>query len=72
METQTILTDERQILEITYQDGYFKVGVGITKIMAYGELGQGNYVPWFALFVGDQLVARVNGMYVTLVTYFTT
>ncbi len=46
------------------------VGVnGITKIEAYDEPGQMAYVAWFAIYVGDAVIWRVNGLYVVEVGY---
>lgn len=42
---------------------------GVTKIQAYDEPGQSAYVAWFAIFVGDEIVRRVNGHYVVEVVY---
>ena len=42
---------------------------GVTRIEAYEELGQGNYVPWFAVYHGDVIVERVNAAHVASVEY---
>lgn len=42
---------------------------GVTKIEAYDETGQMAYVSWFAIYVGDEAVWRVNGNYVVEVGY---
>jgi hypothetical protein len=44
---------------------------GVTKIEAYDEVGQMAYVPWFAIYVGNEIVRRVNAVYVVEVVYAT-
>ena len=42
---------------------------GVTRIEVYHEPGNGAAVPWFAVWAGDRLVARVNSAYVESVGY---
>ncbi len=76
MTKQLITTDERTItnLVIDYvqrvSDWNPTVGSnGVTKIEAYDETGEMSYVPWFAIYVGEEIVWRVNGKYVVEVGY---
>jgi len=42
---------------------------GVTAIRHYYENGQLAGVPWFAIYFGDEIGSRVNGMYVDSVVY---
>lgn len=42
---------------------------GVSKIESYDECGEMSYVPWFAIYVGDQITWRVNGKYVVEISY---
>jgi len=42
---------------------------GVTKIEAYNEFAGPDYVLWFAIYVGEEIVWRVNGRYVVEVGY---
>ena len=42
---------------------------GITRIEAYNEFGEGDYRLWFAIYVGEEIIWRVNGKYVVEVGY---
>ena len=42
---------------------------GVTKIVCYGEPSQYCEVPWFAVYVGDDVIARVNGAMIEEVQY---
>ena len=42
---------------------------GITRIVAYGEPGEMCYLPWFAVYVGDEMIERINATDVCLVQY---
>lgn len=44
---------------------------GITRIEAYNEFGENDYVIWFALYAGDRIVRRVNGKFVVEIGYAT-
>ena len=49
----------------------FTVGfMDITSIGVSMENGQCAEVPWFEVYKGTNLVAKVNAAHVTLVTYF--
>ena len=52
-----------------YQRSYTVGRYDITKISAVDEVGNGAYVPWFEVWKGDQLFARVNASYVSEVFY---
>ena len=68
---ESVLDETRTIKSVYWHpDGAFTVGVcGVTKIEAYREAGQGGYVPWFAVWKGDDLLQRVNGAVVAGVEY---
>ena len=80
MNPELILKDERPItsLVIDYNQRVHdwqpcigrstKDGV-ITKIEAYNEFGEGDYVIWFAVYTGEEITWRVNGKYVVEVGY---
>jgi hypothetical protein len=60
----TIFEDKRQISRISPNTdiegtSFIKVGTnGVTKIEAYREYGWGEYVPWLAIWKGDNLHMR--------------
>lgn len=64
MTLSTILEDEREIERLSFGTGPADVSIvvglaGVTKIVAYGEPGQGAYVPYFAVYIGEHLNDRV-------------
>ena len=68
--------DTREITSLAVDSGHsvhgplFIVGTnGITKIEAYNEFAGPDYVLWFAIFVGQDIIWRVNGRYVVEVSY---
>jgi len=65
--------DERPIRSVATQGedySYWCVGqLGITRIVAYRENGQGASVPWLAVYEGDWLAHRVNAAAVASVWY---
>lgn len=65
-----ILEDKRPIVEIATFDTdivVWAVGVGwVTAIVAYGEPGQGAYVPWFAVYQGDHIKTRIDASRVSV------
>lgn len=67
----SLLYDQRKIQHIGYEgDMSDEVGThGITKIIAYGEPGECCYKPWFAVYIGEKIVRRVNASYVVDVFY---
>lgn len=68
--TMNITKDQRTILHIIGDGDYFGVGSGnCTLIEAYDELGEMGYVPWFKVWNGTKLIARVNSKYVKFVYY---
>jgi hypothetical protein len=48
---------------------HFVGGEGVTKIEPYNEFAGSDYVLWFAIYVGEEIVWRVNGRYVVEVGY---
>jgi hypothetical protein len=52
-----------------YQRSYIVGRYDITRIMAVDETGEISYVPWFEVWKGDRLFARVNASYVSEVFY---
>jgi hypothetical protein len=42
---------------------------GVTKIEPYNEFAGPDYVLWFAIYTGEEIVWRVNGRYVVEVGY---
>ena len=67
-----ILEDDRPITTLVFPGGesYWQVGAsGVTRIVAYAEVGQGAYVPWFAVYTGETLTQRVNAAHVEGVQY---
>lgn len=65
----TILEDEREIYALHYAEDIpsFIVGTrSVTKIVAYGEPAQYCNVPFFAVYEGDALHARVPAGQVTV------
>jgi hypothetical protein len=42
---------------------------GVTKIEGYNEFAGPEYVLWFAIYVGEEIIWRVNGKYVVEVGY---
>ena len=52
--------DSRPIYSAIGDNGRYIVGsLGVTKIEAYDENGEMAYVPWLAVFQGDELAYRV-------------
>lgn len=50
---------------------YRKVGWdGVTAIKVYEEMGPMDRYPWFAVYSGDEISARVNSVHVEIVRYF--
>ena len=63
--------DEREINLIYINDNdVWRVGFeGTTRIEAYGEPGEYGDKPWFKVWVGDEIVTRVNASAVGYVDY---
>jgi hypothetical protein len=68
---KSILEDERTITYVAYTspnaDGDFPMWTTVEgrwknceKIVAYPEPGMGAYVPWFAIFDGGEIIARIG------------
>lgn len=72
MET-TILADERPILAIhssAIDSADFEVGeFGVTLIEKYGEPAMHCDIPWFRIYKGDEICARVCAHHIALVRY---
>lgn len=70
---RTIAEDTREISGLFFDDAegsQIRVGDGrTTKIEAYLEAGDGAFVPWFAVFNGDEIRSRVNAMKIGTVVY---
>lgn len=70
-----LLEDTRPVVSITLDKETICVGDPFvanefyTKIVPYGECGEMGYVVWFAIFVGNDVVRRVNGKFVESVFY---
>ena len=69
-----LMEDNRPILLIQFKGeggGIIRVGdsSGTTRIVAYGEPGECCYVPWFAVFVGEDVTRRVNAADIGIVEY---
>ena len=59
----TMIDDPRPIKSIWWHEGRegWQVGLGSPapmRIEIYREPGQGGFVPWVAIYVGDKIVAR--------------
>jgi len=70
------LKDNRPITSLVIDEAqnvrahHFIVGpTGVTKIEPYNEFAGPDYVLWFAIYVGEEVVWRVNGRYVVEVGY---
>lgn len=65
--------DTRPIYQIFIADDYqrfHRVGTyGVTRISAVDENGEMAHVPWFEVWKGDALYARVNSAFVGEVYY---
>lgn len=61
--SSVLATDPRPILEAWTFGGHgggWVVGqAGTTKIEAYDDLGSESFVPWIAVYAGDQVVVRI-------------
>lgn len=62
--------DTRPIHSLVLENVFHQVGQsGITRISAVDETGEMSYVPWFEVWKGEALYARVNASYVCEVYY---
>ena len=57
--------DEREIESVYVaaddNQGFWKVGSnGVTKIVIYSEPGQRDWVPWCAVYVGEEIKYRFD------------
>lgn len=74
MDKHTMLSmDTRPICQIVinadYQTAHTCGRFGVTKISAVDETGEMAHVPWFEVWKGNALYARVNSKYVSEVLY---
>lgn len=66
-----IYDDPRPITAVWYEGdfGGWRVGdlaYNCTRIVAYKEHGQGDFVPWLAVYSGDEIIARIPASMVTI------
>ena len=62
----SLVIDEAQRV----QDWNINIGRdGVTKIGPYNEFAGPDYFLWFAIYVGEEIIWRVNGRYVVEVGY---
>jgi len=60
----------RSVVGIGETGLYWAVGrEGVTRIVPYGENGQGAEVPWLAIYEGDSITFRVNCAGVESISY---
>jgi hypothetical protein len=72
METPKILTDPRPIAAVfTPEGGTYRVGCGVTEIVAYGEPGMHCDVPWLLVRLKDGRDLRLNGATIEGIEYAT-
>lgn len=68
-----MLSDEREVVAIgasILDNPDWQVGkYNVTKIEMYAQSALYCDVPWFAVYVGDEIVARVNGLELAIVRY---
>lgn len=70
MEAESAIYDEREIYGIHLNNGKeYYLNNYYSKIECIKEYGWMYYVPWFAIWVGDKLYARINGAYVDTIIY---
>ena len=76
MNPELIIKDNRPItsLVIDYNQRahvfqHYVGSNGVTKIEPYNEFGGPEWVLWFAIYVGEEIVWRVNSRYVVEVGY---
>ncbi len=58
----TLSSDSRPIRRVFFvngSNGYEVDGIGVTKIEAYDEHGEQAFVPWVAVFCGDDIIIRI-------------
>jgi hypothetical protein len=61
---ESVLEDKRNIVALSCDLAKYtwRVGVdGVTKIEAYGEPGHMAKIPWFAIWINDELSLRMDG-----------
>ncbi len=68
-----IIDDAREIKLLVWADPdqpCYQVGAaGVTSIRPYTEKGQVQEVPWFVVYMGDQIISRVNAAAIAEVCY---
>jgi hypothetical protein len=57
------------VLNADYQNSHTVGRFGVTKISVFDENGEMAHVPWFEVWKGEALYARVNAKYVSEVLY---
>jgi hypothetical protein len=65
--------DYRPIMGVYFPEdcsnGYTVGREGVTRIDVAMENGQYEAVPWFEIYIGEKIVARLNAAFITQVTY---
>jgi len=77
MDPKDILTDEREIVAIYPVDGsvgwttseQYLRAFPVDKVEPYGEPGEYCALPWFAIWKGGQIIARINAIAIGEVYY---
>jgi len=67
-----LLQDSTPIYSVWGEDGQTGATVGlagVTAISVYREVGNGAMVPWFKVWKGGRLHARLNAQHMTEVVY---
>ena len=66
---KTIIEDERPIMALHTEGESFFVDKKITAIVPYHENGEMAPVVWFAIYMNEKILNRVNSKFVTTVRY---
>jgi len=76
MNLNLTLKDNRPVTSLVIDEAqrvrewHVRVGSnGVTKIEPYNEFAGPDWFLWFAIYVGEEIVWRVNGRYVVEVGY---
>lgn len=72
MSVTIIAEDPRPVSTIAFgpteRDFAYSVGVsGVTLIKPYLEPGEMSFIPWFAVYIGDEMIARVPSRMVMVI-----
>lgn len=70
-ETPCLIYDDPREIEAIWFPGEdaagYKVGqLSTSRIVAYREHGPGDWIPYFAVYVGDDIKARIPGFMVSV------